>query len=260
MITSRHAGFLIAKYQLHISLCIGLFLFTATMVLTGKHPFLLLEKALVSYAFVLCGIYAGRASIKRWFLLPNAMPLVIYLCTSIVVLSVVFAGYWTFFINDDGHVHVELLSISIPLTIIYMFIGSFLTLVRAFINQRRDKAVVIPDRKEANTRNKASSAQEYLFIKTSGKVYKIAFDDLLYAEANGNYTKVITNGSLIMHKMPFNSFEGLLSEKCFSRIHRSFIINKSKISHIEGNRVFIGKHEIPIGRNFKKSFFDLMGV
>lgn len=141
-----------------------------------------------------------------------------------------------------------------------MFIGAFLTLGRASIPSRRGSPLPLPGQHEIKTPDNLSTAPEFLFIKSSGKVYKIAFEELLYAEANGNYTKVITNSTLLMHKMPFSNFEGLLPEKYFSRVHRSFIINKSKISHIEGNRVFIGQHEIPIGRNFKKSFFDLVGV
>ncbi|MEJ7780009.1 MAG: LytTR family DNA-binding domain-containing protein [Daejeonella sp.] len=230
------------------------------MALTSKHSFSVMEKALVSYLFVLCSIYAGRASVKRWFLRHNTMSLVIYSCTFIAVLSVVFAAYWALFINDDGRFHVEFLSISIPLTIIFMFIGSFLTLIRGVKNQRQDRIVIVPVKKEVDIAHDTGSAQDYLFIKTSGKVYKVAHTDILYAEANGNYTKVITDSGILIHNTSFSNFEQLLPPEHFARIHRSFIINKSKISHIEGNRVFLGPSEIPIGRNFKKNFFDLMGL
>jgi hypothetical protein len=38
-------------------------------------------------------------------------------------------------------------------------------------------------------------------------------------------------------------------------LYRSFIINKSKITHREGKRVFIGSTEIPIGNNYRELFF-----
>ena len=63
-----------------------------------------------------------------------------------------------------------------------------------------------------------------------------------------------------MPSMTFSSAEELLPKKMFVRVHRSFIINKNKISHIEGNRVYIGKTEIPIGSNYKDGFLKEIGL
>ncbi|WP_414617830.1 LytTR family transcriptional regulator DNA-binding domain-containing protein [Dyadobacter sp. 32] len=46
----------------------------------------------------------------------------------------------------------------------------------------------------------------------------------------------------------------------FLRVHRSFIVNKSKITHIEGNRVFINDIEIPIGNNYREGFLKGIGL
>ena len=100
----------------------------------------------------------------------------------------------------------------------------------------------------------------FIFIKTDGKIYKLLFDDLLYAEAKGNYTSIVTSTSTLLPVMTFSSFEELLPVKIFVRVHRSFIINKSKITHIEGNRVYIGKHEIPIGSSYKDDFLKMLGL
>lgn len=101
--------------------------------------------------------------------------------------------------------------------------------------------------------------QDFIFIKTDGKIYKIMYDDLLYAEAQGNYTKIITTSHIHSPKMPFSNFEELLPKSVFLRAHRSFIINKSKISHIEGNRVFINTTEIPIGNNYRDILMAELG-
>lgn len=104
-----------------------------------------------------------------------------------------------------------------------------------------------------------TKADDYFFIKTDGKIFKIQHDDLLFAEANGNYTKITTTHQTFMPGMTFSNFEELLSKSLFLRVHRSFIINKSKISHIEGNRVFINNMEIPIGSNYKEFFLKELG-
>ena len=99
-----------------------------------------------------------------------------------------------------------------------------------------------------------------IFIKTDGKIYKIKHDELLYAEAKGNYTRIVTSSNMITPNISFTSFEKMLPAALFVRVHRSFIINKSKIDHIEGNRLFINKAEISIGRNYKESFLKSLGL
>jgi DNA-binding LytR/AlgR family response regulator len=104
------------------------------------------------------------------------------------------------------------------------------------------------------------AGEDFLFVKAEGKIYKIRHDELLFAEANGNYTKVCTMQNTLLPAMTFSSFEELLPKSRFLRIHRSFIINKSKIDHIEGNRVFIQNTEIPIGSNYREAFLKQLGL
>jgi DNA-binding LytR/AlgR family response regulator len=105
-----------------------------------------------------------------------------------------------------------------------------------------------------------SKEDDFLFLKADGRIYKVMHDDLLYAEANGNYTKVRTTQHILLPAMTFSGFEELVPKSKFLRIHRSFIINKSKIDHIEGNRVFIQNTEIPIGSNYREQFLRQIGL
>lgn len=102
--------------------------------------------------------------------------------------------------------------------------------------------------------------EDFIFIKTDNKIYKIFFDELLYAEAQGNYTKIVTTTTTLMPKMVFSTFEESLQKTLFLRTHRSFIINKSKINHIEGNRIFINNTEIPISSNYREQLIKSLGV
>ena len=105
-----------------------------------------------------------------------------------------------------------------------------------------------------------SKSEEYLFLKIDSKIYRILFKDILFAEANGNYTKIVTYQNTFMPATTFSGFEQQLPKNLFVRIHRSFIVNKSCISHIEGNRVFLNKIEIPIGSNYKDEFLKELGL
>ena len=123
-----------------------------------------------------------------------------------------------------------------------------------------DKAVERLQGKPPMQENIASSSEDSIFIRTDGKIYKILQNDVLYAEASGNYTRIVTAGNIFMPSMTFSAAEELLPKKIFIRVHRSFIINKNRIGHIEGNRVFIGKIEIPIGTNYKEGFLKEIGL
>jgi DNA-binding LytR/AlgR family response regulator len=123
-----------------------------------------------------------------------------------------------------------------------------------------DKAVDHLQGKPALQESIASTSDDSIFIRADGKIFKILQNDILYAEASGNYTKVVTINNIFMPAMTFSAAEELLPKKIFIRIHRSFIINKNKIGHIEGNRVFIGKIEIPVGTNYKESFLKEIGL
>ncbi len=123
-----------------------------------------------------------------------------------------------------------------------------------------DKAIERISKKQIDTDNSFENGEDFLFIKSNGKIVKIQHDDFLFAEAHGNYIKIVSSNTFIVANMTFANFEKLLPKNTFIRVHRSFIINKSKISHIEGNTVFIDKSEIAIGSNYKESFIKSLGL
>ena len=108
--------------------------------------------------------------------------------------------------------------------------------------------------------NMPGKTGEHFFIKADGKIYNLHYNEVLFAEAKGNYTRVVTQYTTIMPAISFTAFEELLPAGLFIRVHRSFIINKSKVTHIEGNTVYIGKAEIPVGSYFKEAFLRSLGL
>ncbi len=110
--------------------------------------------------------------------------------------------------------------------------------------------------KEINTQ----PVPDFVFLRVEGKIHKVTFHELIYAEAQGNYTKVVTAATTLLPVMTFNALISLLPPDLFLRTHRSFLINKSKITHIDGNRVFADRTEIPIGSNYRESFLKSLGL
>lgn len=63
--------------------------------------------------------------------------------------------------------------------------------------------------------------------------------------------KVCLKDEMIVSPQKISSFEELLSTSDFIRVHKSFIVSKNKINQIEGNRILIKEHKIPIGQTYK---------
>jgi DNA-binding LytR/AlgR family response regulator len=124
-----------------------------------------------------------------------------------------------------------------------------------------DKAVENMNRQKTTSSIKLSADQyEYLFVRTEGMIHRINFDRILFLEASRNNTKVVTMEDILLSTMPLSTVEKQLAATLFSRIHRSFIVNTSKITRLQGNRVFIGKTEIPLGGNYKNDFLKILGL
>jgi DNA-binding LytR/AlgR family response regulator len=103
-----------------------------------------------------------------------------------------------------------------------------------------------------------SQEDQYIFVKSSKKTYRISLNDIHYIEALGDYVKIYTTDRMIISYHSMKNLENLLSPKQFPRIHKSFIVSLSKIELIEGNQVKLRDRYIPIGTNFKAEFEKLI--
>lgn len=87
-----------------------------------------------------------------------------------------------------------------------------------------------------------------LFVRNKGMLVKIRFTDILYLEADGNYTNIFSNDKKYVLRTILKSLEEKLLNHGFARIHKSFLVNLTKIDAIDAQSVHIGTKEIPISR------------
>jgi two-component system, LytTR family, response regulator len=92
----------------------------------------------------------------------------------------------------------------------------------------------------------------HIFIKVDKKMVKINIDEILFIEGMKEYIKVVTlEKTYITHKSLTSLSEELPNDR-FIRIHKSYTIALDKVKFIEGNRIQILSHTLPIGRNYSK--------
>ncbi|GGG32370.1 DNA-binding response regulator [Dokdonia pacifica] len=97
-----------------------------------------------------------------------------------------------------------------------------------------------------------------IFIKEEKKYHQISLSNILFIEAYGNYTKIHMTDKLIVSHQTLSSFTQNLPENQFIRVHKSYIVSIPKIELIEGNRILIKTHKIPIGKMYKLNVDKLL--
>lgn len=105
-----------------------------------------------------------------------------------------------------------------------------------------------------------SASVDRIFVKTDYKLMQIELDRILYIEGLKDYVKIFLENELhpILSLASMKSVEDMLPADRFIRVHRSFIVQPTKITVIERNRIVFGKTYIPISDNYKQSFYDFI--
>ncbi len=132
---------------------------------------------------------------------------------------------------------------------------SFDRLVKA-INKSMEGPQKTP---KANDTISPSPTYPSFFVKGDKKYHRIAASKILFIEAYGNYSKIFLEEEMILAHEKISHLESMLPVGNFLRIHKSFIVHKDKISTIEGNRIKIEDHAIPIGQTYRNNVNSLLG-
>lgn len=101
------------------------------------------------------------------------------------------------------------------------------------------------------------SPDEVLYLKKNNALVRVPYQDILWIESMDNYVKVYTEQERFILHFTLKAIEGHLPTTVFRRIHRSYIINLSRIESIEDNMVILrGEGEAPVALPVGKVFRD----
>ena len=122
------------------------------------------------------------------------------------------------------------------------------------VNKVKDATNVVqkPVIEEINTSGKR------IFLRQNKSYLQVEIDTILFIEASGNYTKVVTKDETITIREKVSDLLESLPTNDFIQVHKSFAIATKYIKKIEGNRVYIDGHIIPIGKLYKANFNKIL--
>lgn len=96
----------------------------------------------------------------------------------------------------------------------------------------------------------------FLIVKENRKNKKVALESIAYIESLGDYVKIVSDhAEAVETKEKISHLADRLPQN-FMRIHRSFIVNKNKISTFSKESLFVNEVELPISRSYKEAVHE----
>ena len=125
-----------------------------------------------------------------------------------------------------------------------VFCGSFLLMVQQLLKNKHELELI----KEENS----LLTNPFLVLLSNRKTVKISYNDIVYIESLADYIKVHTiDKKEITSKEKISVIENNMPSFLI-RIHRSFIVNRNKVTGFSGNEVELGETILPLGRIYKQ--------
>ena len=97
-----------------------------------------------------------------------------------------------------------------------------------------------------------------IFLRQNNSYVQVDIKSILYIEASGNYTKVVTSAETITIRGKISDMIESLPKTEFLQVHKSFAVATTHINSIEGNRIYIGDDIVPIGKLYKANVNGLL--
>ena len=103
--------------------------------------------------------------------------------------------------------------------------------------------------------------ENFIIIKSGYDLHKVLYQDIRYIESDSEYVNYyLENGKKIMANQSLTKLEKALPSSLFMRVHRSYIINKQKVTGLKGRDLTLINAEIPVSDtyfdNVKQALFS----
>ncbi|MEO7444817.1 MAG: LytTR family DNA-binding domain-containing protein [Ferruginibacter sp.] len=95
------------------------------------------------------------------------------------------------------------------------------------------------------------SADGFIFIRDSNIIRRLKFEEILYAEAMGDYVKLYTPQKYYAIHSTLKAVQEKLPPARFLRVHRSFIVAIDKIDFIQEGALIINGKPIPVADAYR---------
>jgi DNA-binding LytR/AlgR family response regulator len=93
---------------------------------------------------------------------------------------------------------------------------------------------------------------EKIIFKEGHQMVTLNSNEILYLEAYGDYTKIVTDKKEHLTLATLSNFLESLPTAKFMRIHRSYVVATNKIDSFGAKQIKVGSSTLPIGKTYLK--------
>ncbi len=94
--------------------------------------------------------------------------------------------------------------------------------------------------------------EDRIFVRHHGKMEKLLLNDINYIEADRNYCTLVTDKGKYVLATTLKTMQDRLPKSLFIRVHRSFIVNLSKLNVVADHHLEINRKVIPLSKSHKE--------
>jgi DNA-binding LytR/AlgR family response regulator len=123
--------------------------------------------------------------------------------------------------------------------------------------QAIDKAREVLD---SNKEEVSVKEDEFIFIRDSNIVRRLKLDNILYAEAMGDYVKLFTSEKFFAIHTTLKAVEERLPATRFLRVHRSYLVAIDKIDTLDGGALVIQGKPLPVADAYRSALNKRMNI
>lgn len=109
-------------------------------------------------------------------------------------------------------------------------------------------------------RQQIKTNSQCIVVKQDYSNISIPIDDILYVEAIEGYSKIFrSSGECVMSRILLKNIFAMLPQESFLRIHRSYIVSRSKIKSFNKQEIFLNNGAtLPIGRQYAPGLIAIL--
>lgn len=106
--------------------------------------------------------------------------------------------------------------------------------------------------------DESPAPEDFITIRADRKNIRIPVNEILWIMSLKDYIRIYTAADNYITQVPIGEMEQMLPDNQFLRIHRSYIVNISKVSAFTSQDVEINTMELPIGNSYKNLVISIL--
>ncbi len=125
------------------------------------------------------------------------------------------------------------------------------------LDLQRTIALVVERRKGKESGKKEGDGglrvlADRIFVRHHGQMVKLLLKSILYLEADRNYCNIVTKDGKYLVVSTLKAIENKLIDDQLLRVHRSYMVNLSKVDVVADAHLEIGRKVVPVSKSYKE--------